>query len=712
MITQIFKLSTTWVEYEFTGLPNEVFSADPPPVDLNNDGNLDVILHGGLIPGFNQQPDGPQQGLILLGQDGGGFVVADGDRPQTESARYTEYADFNNDGYLDILTVDHGWDAPPSPGLKNQLLLSDGSGGFTNGSHLLPDFMDFAHGLALADVDNDGDIDAFVSVGPGGDTLNNYFLINEGPGMAFTPNFDFIPDSISSSVGRGTQTSAFGDMNNDGFADLIVGRNYEPTTEPHLRGSSVIFWGDGTGRFSDANSTNLPDAADIWAGIAHDMQPVDVDGDGDLDLMNYFSAIPELSDTGEGWAIQLLINHGDGVFIDETSDRIAGRTSSEYGALSFLHMNDLNGDGLMDFRPSVYSYWIEQADELVLQILATGNGTFETLTLGQIAAAHGVPENFDGAVLGFDQTAFESSEMLYSTSQGEALWSAINSSGYPSLYLAQFTEVQSTIIDLTLQANAHTPNWTGYDGNDLLIGDGGQNHLSGQNGNDQLIGSSGNDILIGGIGDDRLDGGDDADNLDGGSGNDTLIAGSGADNVFDPLGNDDVDAGAGHDQIILLSGKNIAHGGTGNDLLIGGIQGDALFGAAGNDVIRGDVGSGISGSADIISGGADDDILMGGIGADVFVFATNDGLDVIASFDVADVVYNSATGYSVNPASADFQVGVDHIQLESFATVNSTNVLSFVSSTAQGAVFNAEGTDITFYGVDAASITADDFLFV
>lgn len=79
---------------------------------------------------------------------------------------------------------------------------------------------------------------------------------------------------------------------------------------------------------------------------------------------------------------------------------------------------------------------------------------------------------------------------------------------------------------------------------------------------------------------------------------------------------------------------------------------------------------------------------------------------------MADTAFDSITGYSVAVAGADFEVGVDHIQLEGFATVNSTNVNDFLSNTAEGAVFSAEGTDITIYGVDAASLSTDDFLFL
>ncbi len=231
---------------------------------------------------------------------------------------------------------------------------------------------------------------------------------------------------------------------------------------------------------------------------------------------------------------------------------------------------------------------------------------------------------------------------------------------------------------------------------------------------DVLSGSAADRHLVadGGAGDDKLTGGLMGDDLRGGAGNDNIQGGAGDDSIRDALGADVLDGGADNDQVILFSGTNGAYGGAGNDFIIGGVQSDVLIGDAGNDIIRGDVGSGAFGGKDIIDGGADNDIMMGGVGADVFIFGANDGSDVIAKFDVADVAFDVTNGYSVNPSGADFEVGIDHLQLEGFSAVNTTNVMSFVSDGASGAVFSAEGTDITLYGVDAAYLTTDVFVFV
>jgi Ca2+-binding RTX toxin-like protein len=72
-------------------------------------------------------------------------------------------------------------------------------------------------------------------------------------------------------------------------------------------------------------------------------------------------------------------------------------------------------------------------------------------------------------------------------------------------------------------------NVTGGAGDDILVGNAGDNLLDGGAGNDILKGMAGADVLIGGSGDDILDGGANRDLLIGGKGHDQLTGGTGDD---------------------------------------------------------------------------------------------------------------------------------------------------------------------------------------
>ena len=248
-------------------------------------------------------------------------------------------------------------------------------------------------------------------------------------------------------------------------------------------------------------------------------------------------------------------------------------------------------------------------------------------------------------------------------------------------------------------------------GSKFLFGDARDEYILGFSGDDLIRGNSGLDLLSGGKGNDSIYGGDDNDHISGGSGNDQLFGENGNDRVIDGLGNDSVSGGSGSDKVATLSGINEVLGDSGSDLLIGGVQVDTLQGGTGNDIVMGDPGTGPLFGSDEIAGNAGDDILMGGRGADVFVFKPNDGDDIIADFSVADVQHLSGSTYAVSKFGTDFQIGVDRIKLDGFTTTDKGNVLSKLSDSSTGAVFSSEGVSITLYGVDAAELSTDDFLF-
>lgn len=210
--------------------------------------------------------------------------------------------------------------------------------------------------------------------------------------------------------------------------------------------------------------------------------------------------------------------------------------------------------------------------------------------------------------------------------------------------------------------------------------------------------------------------------VDAGSGSQDETGSAGEDIIRQLLGDVTLKGEAGNDKIMAFQGVNDIDGGADSDFLIGGIRSDLLNGGDGNDVIIGDA-SDLRGGADRIIGGKGDDGLMGGLAADTFVFNPNDGKDFIADFDTSSILKTGQSGYSVrygNPFSfkdfnyrhADFEPGIDFIELNGFASVNANNVMDFISQGDDGAVFSAEGTEITFHDILIGQLTANDFLFI
>nr|WP_246414497.1 M10 family metallopeptidase C-terminal domain-containing protein [Yoonia ponticola] len=226
---------------------------------------------------------------------------------------------------------------------------------------------------------------------------------------------------------------------------------------------------------------------------------------------------------------------------------------------------------------------------------------------------------------------------------------------------------------------------------------------------ENAIGGNFRDLMIGNDLNNTLTGGQGADVLYGLAGDDTLIGGQDNDLIIDGLGDTTAQGGSGADAVVALSGNGNLDGGSGDDIIIGGIDGDYLSGGAGNDKIRGEGGRGLMFGDDVIFGGDGDDLLMGGRGADQFVFRPSDGNDVIGSFDVGDI--STASWRDIDPVSADFVVGVDTIKLTGFSGINTSNVMNFVSDGDDGAVFSAQATTITLFGISADMLTSDVFVF-
>ncbi|TKB95331.1 MAG: hypothetical protein E8D41_00810 [Nitrospira sp.] len=230
-------------------------------------------------------------------------------------------------------------------------------------------------------------------------------------------------------------------------------------------------------------------------------------------------------------------------------------------------------------------------------------------------------------------------------------------------------------------------------GDDVDIGERGNDQLFGEEGNDVLEGNTGDDRLSGGAGNDFLRGdnvtapgpafnlGTDAvwgrDVLDGGDGDDTLIGDWGDDILRGGVGidllygdslsaaqgtasaNDFLDGGEGNDELHGQEGDDVLYGGTGNDVLSGEAGDDVEDGGAGNDLLLAYIGN------DSLAGGAGLDTLYGDVGNDIL--DGGDDADTLYGGDGSDQLYGGR--------GADILLG-DHLNNPSeFSTVGAADVL-------------------------------------
>jgi hypothetical protein len=214
------------------------------------------------------------------------------------------------------------------------------------GRYLLPETMGGA--AALADLDDDGDLDAYLVQGGG-------LLADASPGnQLFLNNGDGHFSEVEGAGGAGDtgygMGVATGDYDNDGDVDLYV-TNVGPNS---------LFRNKGNGEFEDVSAIAGVDDADWGTGAAF----LDLDSDGDLDLfvVNYlhWSLDNERECTYSGWNVpdycspelyrapardRLYRNNGDGTFTDVSDAAGLGAAfGNGLGVAGF----DADSDGLID----------------------------------------------------------------------------------------------------------------------------------------------------------------------------------------------------------------------------------------------------------------------------------------------------------------------------------------------------------------------------
>ena len=220
--------------------------------DLDADGDLDIVSgHQSApseVPGQYQwyENDGSQAFTIH------GITLA-----STEKRRDLFAADLNRDGDIDLLTLD----ASENGHIAWQE--NDGDGNFTN--HTIETGMSYPAGLFAADLDSDGDMDV-LSASSGSDTVA--WHENTGGGV-------FVYREISTNATGASKITA-ADLNGNGRMDVVtIGR----TT-----GEVAVYINLGGGNFRRETIYTHGMKSESFGEPS--ISVIDMDGDGDLDLVS------------------------------------------------------------------------------------------------------------------------------------------------------------------------------------------------------------------------------------------------------------------------------------------------------------------------------------------------------------------------------------------------------------------------------------------
>ena len=233
--------------------------------DVNKDGLDDFYVCGAK----------GQAGALMIQQKNGTFISSDtalfNKDAMCEDADAI-FFDANGDGSPDLLVISGGNEPQISTPwlLSDRLYINDGNGHFAKKEDFVVQKYYNKSCVAVADVDHDGDSDIFVGTlaGTAGDQfgtpMTSFLFLNNGKAKFETATSKTIQLS-----NIGTVTSAsFTDINNDGWADLIVTGEWMP----------LKIFINHKGTFTE---TDIPQSTGLWQTI----YVTDVNGDGHPDIL-------------------------------------------------------------------------------------------------------------------------------------------------------------------------------------------------------------------------------------------------------------------------------------------------------------------------------------------------------------------------------------------------------------------------------------------
>ncbi|MCP5068896.1 MAG: CRTAC1 family protein [bacterium] len=320
--------------------------------DYDGDGDFDVlVLRGAWLKDAGRLPNS------LLQNDGTGRFVDVTHEAGLTAVDYptgsAAFADYDNDGDLDLYVGNEAHDRRAGEPFPSQLFRNEGDGRFVDvAGEAGVENQRYAKGVAWGDYDGDGDRDLYVS------NLGspNRLYRNDGDGT-----FRDVAEELGVAEPIQSFATWFWDYDNDGALDLLVnpyapeGGNLEVPSlwevaasylgDPSPGETPRLYRGDGRGGFRDVSRDAGLDLATLPMGA----------GFGDLDNDGYLDFYLGTGYPGYEGLIPNVMYHNDGGkrFLDVTYAGGFGHLQKGHGTV----FADLDDDGDQDVFQQVGGFF-------------------------------------------------------------------------------------------------------------------------------------------------------------------------------------------------------------------------------------------------------------------------------------------------------------------------------------------------------------------
>ena len=266
------------------GLSNSLAKMGAIAGDLDGDGDLDLYLPLMQLSRRNMLLLNRGNGTFVDGSEGSGADIPGG-------SMGCDLGEYDNDGDLDLYVT--RWDASGDVLLRNR---GDGTFEDVTAKAGIRVIGAGFRNAGFADLDNDGDLDLYVTRGGLKDEPNtsNVLLVNQGDGTFV----DRTEAARAGALSKGNSASAaFADYDGDGFLDIAHTNGSGART---ISGPQILLRNQGTAR---------PDAAH-WLRVEPNRATGSADGHGARVVLR----LPDGRElTGESGRMRILAQDGPGV---------------------------------------------------------------------------------------------------------------------------------------------------------------------------------------------------------------------------------------------------------------------------------------------------------------------------------------------------------------------------------------------------------------